>query len=448
MYDIFILLFLLVLSGLFSGSETALTTITMIRVETLVREKRAGAKALYCLKTNTSRMLITLLIGNNLVNIGASAFATVVATQWFGSFGPGVAVGVLTLFILVFGEVMPKSLASRHYKPISLLAAPVLLFLMRLLWPLVLILERLTDWFHGLIKADVDPTVTESELISMAGYGEEEGTINSSERVMIERVFAFGDLTAEDVMSHRHQIFSLDSNLTVEQALPPLLSQTFSRVPVFHERRDEIIGVVYVRALFEKMHNGETTAKLSEICNKPLFVVANQLIKKVLTLMRSEHHHLAIVVNEFGSIQGVITLEDILEELVGDIHDEGDKLMNCVDEKGNPAPCVIEVEKGLLMIDGDQEVRQIEDSFNVELSGKPTDSVNRWVLSHAKEIPAVGQEYIIDSLGIKIERASNRKIYQISVRQLDFPDNKLVDYITTDNSHEVLGEGVIEDVKH
>ena len=202
------LLLLLCLSAFFSGSETALVALSRARADALADEGRPGAQSLRSLKEQPARMLVAILIGNNLGNISASALATVLATRAFGSIGPGIAVGVLTIVILIFGEITPKSLATRYSERISLAVSPVILVLVRLTTPISKVFEYFAPGtLHS--NGGEDPTVTESELISMAGYGEEEGTIEESEKQLIERAFAFTDLTAADVMTPRHKVFGL-----------------------------------------------------------------------------------------------------------------------------------------------------------------------------------------------------------------------------------------------
>ena len=239
MGDLIALVLLLALSAFFSGSETALVSLSKGRAEGLARENRRGAKALYALKNEPQRMLIAILIGNNLVNIGAAALATVIATRFLGNFGPGLAVGVLTVLILVFGEITPKSLSTRYSERISLVVSPVILGFLRAVGPVVTVFQKITDALgNAAADGSADPLVTESELISMINYGEEEGTIEESERELIERAFAFTDLVVEDVMTPRHKVLSVDGRQTLKESLPNLVDTPYSRIPLHEDDPD------------------------------------------------------------------------------------------------------------------------------------------------------------------------------------------------------------------
>jgi len=407
MNEIASLLVLLLLSGVFSGSETALVALTMARVEALVREGRAGATALYELKKDPSRMLTTILIGNNLVNIGASAMATVIATREFGHAGPGIAVGVLTLFILVFGEITPKSLATRFPERISLFVAMPLLLFMRLMYPLVWMFGQFTTWVHSLTGGHEEPTVTESELIGMLGHGVAEGEIHHDERAIIERVFGFNDLKVRDVMTPKGRIFSLDGNLTVAAALPLVTGESYSRVPLFMGQPDNIVKVLYMRDLMTAITEDKMDLRLEEIGHKPLFVSQYQAIDDLFALLRRRNRHFSIVVDEYGDVRGIVTLEDLLEELVGEIYDESDI-----------APHILkEVSSDEIITDGSAELRTLEEYFDMDLPGKPTDTVSLWVLNHTENIPEAGEKHIIDDLEVTILEATSRRIGKVNIRR-------------------------------
>jgi CBS domain containing-hemolysin-like protein len=404
--EIITLLVLLVLSGIFSGSETALIALSMARVEALVQEGRAGAKALHQLKKDPSRMLTTILIGNNLVNIGASALATVMATREFGSAGPGIAVGVLTLFILVFGEITPKSMATRFPERISLFISYPLLVFMRLIYPLVWFFGNFTNWVHRQTGGKGDPTVTELELIGMLGYGVDEGAIEQNERKIIERVFAFNDLKVRDVMTPKGKIFSLDETLTVAAAIPIVLLERYSRIPLFSGQNDNLTKVLYLRDLLRASANGQLEEQLGSIAHEPQFVSQYQVIDDLFATIRRSNRVFSIVVDEYGDVRGIVSLEDLLEELVGEIYDESDVEPLEIDSiSGNE-----------IIAEGSTELRVVEAFFDLELPGKPTDTVSLWILSHTEYIPREGETFTIDNLDVRIVKASDRSIDQVNIR--------------------------------
>ena len=408
MEQIVILLFLLLLSGFFSGAETALTSIPMVRVERLLGENRNGAQALYRLKSNTNRMLIVILIGNNLVNIAASAMATVLATAHFGHLGPGLAVGGLTLIILIFGEVTPKTYATRFAVPVALFVAPPLLFFSHLVFPLAWVLEQFTGWLQKISGERSDPTITEGELVRLAELGAEEGIIEQDESELISRLFQFDDLKAGDVMIPYHQVFSMDSALSLRQALPTILKAPHTRIPLYGGKPDIITGKIHLRDVLIALAEGQENMTLGEISkdSEILFVPTNQPIGALFDKLLGRKHHLIIVVNEFGTLQGVFTLEDLLEELVGEIHGETER----------PDETIHGGAGETILVDGSVEMREVTEHFpSVANHSKPTDSVNRWILNHIKRIPSVGESFVIDSLEVRVVKASRRRILQVYI---------------------------------
>ena len=402
-----ILVVLLILSGVFSGSETALVALSMGRVEALMKEGRIGATALYKLKKDPSQMLTTILIGNNLVNIAASAMATVIATREFGSVGPGVAVGLLTFFILVFGEITPKSLATRYPERISLFIAMPLLTFMRLIYPLVWLFSRFTTWVYTLTGGKEEPTVTESELISMLGYGVQEGEIEHDEKEIIERVFGFNDLTVRDVMTPMRDVFALDGQQTVAEVLPVVIQQPYSRIPLRNETK-QFYKTLHLRDLLTASANECHDKPIESIAHEPLYVPQYLAIDELFAKFRRHNRIFAIVVDEFGDERGIVTLEDVMEELVGEIYDETDV-----------APKVAEkLSDDELVVQGFAEIRIIESMLNVDLPGKPTDTVGLWVLSHTEKIPKPDEVYMIDGLEVRILKATSRSIEQVRVHRL------------------------------
>jgi len=412
--ELLVLLILLVLSGVFSGSETALVSISLARAEALHREGRPGASALYYLKTNPARMLITILIGNNVVNIAASAMATVIATERLGHFGPGIAVGVLTILILIFGEITPKSLATRYSERISLVIAPLMYGFMRAIYPLVWLFNSFTSWVQRMTGKEGDPMVTEAELISMVEHGEEEGTIEADEREMIERVFILNDLKAGDVMTPVRRVVSMSGRRTVAEVLPQVLESPYSRIPLFGEDPNEILKVLFVRDLLQAEIEGKKDIPIMDIGRMPLFIPENQQIDQLLSILRKNKQHMAVVVDDTGYMQGVVTLEDLIEEVVGEIYDELDELPENY----------MKLSEDSILINGDVELRVAEEYFDTELPGKPTDTVSRWILAHTARIPAQDECFVLDGLEIRVKNASERRIRQVVLTRLPSPGNK------------------------
>ena len=401
------LTFLLVLSGFFSGAETALISLTKGRAEGLVRENRRGAKALYALKRQPQRMLIAILIGNNLVNISASALATLIASRLVGNFGPGLAVGILTILVLVFGEITPKSLATRYAERISLIVAPIILMMLRAVGPVVTVFQKITDALGNVaVEGAEDPMVTESELISMINYGEEEGTIEESERDLIERAFAFTDLVVEDVMTPRHKVFSIDGRRTLNDTLSLLVDTPFSRIPLYEDDPDEILKILHLRDLLpligEQERHNEILLSLSR---EPNFVPDGQSVNETITSFRREQQHMAVVVDEHGTMRGVVTFEDLLEELVGEIYDERDEVPHSIEA----------LDQNTIALDGAAEIRNVEEFFDIELSGKATNTVNRWILEHTERIPNNGEIFEFEGLEVTVKSASRRKIGDVII---------------------------------
>ncbi len=430
--ELLALLVLFVLSAFFSGSETALTAVTKARVSAYVSERRRGAASLAALKSNTNRMLIAILIGNNLVNIAASAMATVIATDYYGHLGPGLAVGVLTIIILVFGEVTPKTFAARYPGPIALFVSPPLLLFTRLALPFIWILEKLTVFLQSLTKVEIEPTVTETELIHMAEHGTQEGTIEPDERRMIERIFAFENLRARDVMIPRHQVFLLEEERTIQEVLPEIVARGYGRIPLISVEEEAINRVIHLRDVLDEVVKGNLDKPLTEMTyDTPLYAPVNQPISELFTTLREHERQMVVVVDEYGSLEGICTLEDMLEELVGEIHDE----------QYRPERHARPIKEGELLVDGAEELRVVEQFLGVPVSGRPTDPVSLWILNHTEYIPAVGERFTIDRLDVIVESGSRRRIKEVRIMrpELMAPAPSTKGDKTAENSQEHAG---------
>jgi len=383
-------------------------SLSLARAESLMKEGRRGGAALFKLKSEPQRMLVAILIGNNVANITASALATVFATRHLGSVGPGVAVGVLTLVVLIFAEITPKSIATRHAERISLVVAPLMAGFLWFASPLVRIFMHIANVFDRKEGSQAhEPQVTESELISMVAYGEEEGTIEQQERQLIERAFTLTDLTVEDVMTPRQKIFMLDGGRTITELLPVLAQTRYSRIPLYANDPDDISRILHLRDLLPVVTGGELEAPVFDLGRPAKFVPERQAVTETIASFRQEQQHMAIVIDEHGTLKGLVTFEDLLEELVGEIYDESDE----------PPKEITAIDRNRALLDGSAELRVLEEYFGIDLPGKPTDSISRWLLEKLERIPVAEETFELDGLRVRVKAASGRQIQQVIVER-------------------------------
>lgn len=328
MAEILIFILLIALSAFFSATETAMTTISGHKIAELVERRKPGARLLRKLRENPAKLLTTILIGNNIVNISASVLTTVIVTNYFqkfelGGMGEiiGITIGIMTLFILVFGEITPKTIAIRNAEAISLFLSPPLVVIEWLLspvaWFVSLISLPLILPFGGKISGK-GPFITEEEINTLLLAGEKEGTIERDERKMINSIFKFTDLTAKEVMTPRTEMECLETEVTVETAISKIKESGHSRLPVYDQNLDNIVGVVFAKDLLAV----DSATRVGDHLRQALFIPGVKKVSDVLEQMQGEYKHLAIVVDEFGHTVGLVTLEDLIEEIVGEIHDE------------------------------------------------------------------------------------------------------------------------------
>jgi len=362
--ELFILIILIMLSAFFSGAEVALVSTSMIRVKRLLDENRMGAGSLNRLKKNPKRMIITILIGNNIVNISAASMATVMATEIFGSGSLGIVTGLLTLVILIFGEITPKTFATTHASRISLLVALPIEILSFTLYPLVKILERFSDFINRLVKVKSIEQISEAEVKSMIQLGVDHQILEPEEKIIMERAMRFSDITVSDVMTPIDEMFSVDASRTIVESLPMILGSGFSRIPVFKGSKNNISGVVFVKDILKQMNDKKQHRKLDEIAVEPLLTAGRTGIDDVFKLFQERQTHIAFITDSHQKIIGAATLEDLLEELVGEITDESEIIPNRI----------MRINKGTIVTHGNTLVSKVNAFFNTKL---PVDSKNQ-----------------------------------------------------------------------
>lgn len=402
------ILICLILSGFFSGAEIAFFSITESRLQTMVEEKRRAAKLALYLRQNPQRLLSTILIGNNVVNLAAASLVSVVTYQYFGSEGVAVATGVLTIIVLLFGEIVPKTLCAKHAPmAVQILSHPIY-WVEKLFSPILYLLEPFILKMTGGRGLTV-PFVTEEELLIMLEAGGKAGVLETEEVKMIKNVFEFTDLTAEDVMTPRNYMFGLNGELTLGEAKEDLFKATYSRIPVYQDNLDNVTGILYRHQALKELAQGNDITRLKDLARPPLFVPEAKPADDLLKQFQQEKRHIAMVVNEFGGVIGLVTTEDLLEEVVGEILDETDITEELIKRIG----------KNQILVSGRTEVRKINEFLKVELDEEEQNTISGLIQQELGHIPSVGEELQADGCRLIVRDADEKSIKSVQIQKVE-----------------------------
>ncbi|MAE42705.1 hypothetical protein CMO93_02955 [Candidatus Woesearchaeota archaeon] len=406
--DIIVLVILLVLSGFFSGAEVALISLSKHKCRHLVEKKKFGSTYVKKLKDNPQRMLATILIGNNVVNVAASAIATSLAMGIFQSYAIGIATGIMTFLILIFGEITPKSIAQQHNEFTSQLVAAPIWYLSIILAPVVNVLNTFLNALIALFGLKAKQSITsEEEIKTMIATAEEEGSIKEIEKKMIHSIFEFDDINAEEIATPKADMVAIELNSKIKDAIKLVLKKNHSRIPVYERSRDHIKGVVYAKDLMEYMNKKKENVSVTKIMKEPYFIPETKKVSNLLKHFQKRKGHMAIVVNEHGSVTGLVTLEDVLEEIVGEIMDETDKI----------DPSISKIGKNTWSVRGKTEIEEVNKKLKMKLKGKDYDTLSGFILKHTGKIPKENEEIIYDKFKFRIEELSGNRISQVRVEK-------------------------------
>ena len=399
------MILLIGMSAFFSSTETAFTSFNHARVKALARSGNKRARLAIELSDKYDKLLSSILIGNNIVNILASSLATVVFVAWLGGAGVSVSTVVMTVLVLIFGEISPKTLAKDHADQLVLAFAPYINFIMLLLTPLNWIFAQWRKLLALVFPAPKDEGMAEEELLTLVAEAEQDGEIDEHESDLIRSAIEFNDQTAEDILTHRVDIVALDVEMTMDEAEQVFRENTFSRLPVYEDSIDNIVGVIHEKDFF----NNRTATSLREIMKPPLFVTPTSRISDLLHTLQKAKSHMAIVSDEYGGTMGIVTMEDIIEELVGEIYDEHDQVV----ESFKKLP------DGSYLIDCTASLRDMQELFAIQ-GDFDAATVGGWVLDQMGRIPAVGDTFVYDNrLSVRVTRVESTRVLEISVHQLD-----------------------------
>lgn len=398
------------MSGFFSGLEVALVGTRISKVNQLFAEGRKGAKALHRIKTNPGWMMASVNLGNNLVNVGASALATSVALRMFGNDGLGIAIGMMTFLILVFGEITPKTYCNANAVKISLKFAPVLLAFGYALYPIVKMFEYITIGVVRIMgSSHMPPPITEEEIKGVIDQGLAEKALEKDEREMVHGALEFDDTVIRSVMTPRTKMFTLYAKMFLFEALPLINQNGHSRIPIYNTGKDDIVGFVHVRDVLKELEKDNRMSLLSQIAIKPIFASQEKLVSSMLKEMKGRKIHMAIVVDEHGGVEGLVTLEDLLEEIVGEIEDESDKTK----------PQYTSVDRRTIITNGEIEIGEINRIFQTSVpEGDNYSTLNGLLHEKLQDIPQEGDKIEIASLRIIVQKASKNMPEEIRIEKL------------------------------
>lgn len=408
-FQIVVLVILIALSGFFSSSETALTTVSRIKIRTMANEGDARAKMVQKVTGNTQKMLSAILIGNNVVNISASSIATVLFVNLFGSSGAGIATGIMTLLVLIFGEITPKNMASRQALKLSLRVAGIIYAITVVLTPVIFVVNHICGFILKLTGADKDDKkakMTEAEFRTIVDVGNESGAIENEEKDYINNLFDFSDTEVRELMIPRIDVTMINVNWSYAKVRSVFMKEMYTRIPVYDGDTDHVIGILNMKDLLKKKDDEQFSLK--SYLREPFFTYEFKNADELFNQMRKKRIHMAIVLDEFGSVSGIVTLEDLLEELVGDIQDEYDEREE--EELTEDGP-------GEYTALGSMNLDDLSDELGLKLESEDYDTIGGYLLGLFDHLPRKGESYVSkDGVIFMASEVRHRRIEKVKIK--------------------------------
>ena len=417
------LIILICLSAFFSSAETSMTTVNKIRIQSLAEQGDKRAKILLTVIEDSGKLLSTILIGNNIVNISASSLATTLTMRLFGNAAVSISTGIITLRVLIFGEITPKTMASLYAEKMALSYARIIHFLMFLLTPVIFLVNKLAKGVLTLLRIDDSVkgnTITEHELRTLVNVGHEEGVIEKEERQMIYNVFDFGDSQAQDVMVPRIDVSFADVNSSYEDLIGLFREEKHTRFPVYEETTDNIIGIVNVKDL---LLTDQKDFTLLKILRDAYFTYEYKKTSELLMEMKENSVSFAVVLDEYGATSGIITLEDLVEEIVGDIHDEYD-----VEEEDDLTEIIPGKEYLAL---GSARLDDLDEVLHLNIESDDYDSIGGYIIEQLDRFPEKGESVTTQSgIRLVVDKIERNRIGSVHIY---IPEEHLQKTIAEDN---------------
>lgn len=406
--QIFVLAVLILMSAYFSASETAFSSFNRIRLKNMANDGNRKAALALKMADDYDKLLSTILIGNNIVNIAASSIATIMFIRIlqgtaFTNQAATIATVVITIAVLLFGEITPKSLAKSFPEQFAMFSAPILNVIILLFTPLNFLFLSWQKLVYKVVKKSDDRGVTEEELLTMVEEAENDGEIGESESELIKNAIEFNDIEVIDIHTNRVDVVALDINSSVEETRDTFVESGYSRLPVYSENIDNIVGVINQKDFYKAVARGKSVA---DAMNEPVYVIPSMKISELLPVLQKEKSHMAIIVDEYGGTVGIVTLEDILEELVGEIWDEHDEVIEEFERIGENEYKVL----------GGADLDDILELFGMEVDEEDdSTTVGGWVTEKLGHIPDEGEEFVFEKLHILVTKTTSRHIEEVKI---------------------------------
>ena len=407
-YQLIILIILLALSAFFSSNETALMAVNKIRLRTLADEgNKRAAKVLDIVENHTSKMLSAILIGNNIVNISVSSVTTILVTDLFGNYAVSIATAILTVLVLIFGEITPKTLATINNEKLALRFASVVYWLMYILTPVIFLINKLSSLVMKLFRIDKSEkksTYTENELKTIVNVSHAEGVIEADEREMLQNIFEFGDRQAKDIMIPRLDVCMIDVDSTYEEIMDVFQANRYTRIPVYENTTDNVIGIINIKDLLLYRH-GESF-NIRNYLRQPYFTYEYKGLSDLLLEMKKASVNITIVLDEYGAASGLLTLEDLIEEIVGDIRDEYD-----YDEEDELRP----INENEYIAEAHMKLDDLNDMLKINLSSPEYDSVGGFIIEKLDRIAKSGDIVETPDVTLIVDSINKNRIEKVHI---------------------------------
>ena len=413
------LVILVILSAFFSSAETALTTVNIHRMRALAEDGNKKAERVLKLKENSQKLLSTILIGNNIVNLSASSIATTLTIDLLekagfsnaASVGAGISTGVMTILVLIFGEISPKTAATLHSETLSLVYVDIIRFLSVLFTPVAVVIEAFSSGFlkiFGIDRNSGGPSMTERELRTIVDVSHEDGILENEEHEFINNVMDFGDSLVKDVMMPKIDVTFGSTEDSYDELAEIFLEEQYSRLPIYESSKDSVVGILYLKDLyFYKVRHREEEFDIRKVMREPFFTYEHQKVSTLMQEMRKREVSFAIVLDEYGDTAGLITLEDILEELVGDMRDEYD-----ADEKDT----IMCLGEGEYQVEGSVKLDDLNDVLGTELESDDYNSVGGHIIELLDDIPEVGEVAVEGNITYKVLSLDKNRVDKVYIK--------------------------------